>query len=121
MVAGAQQQEHMARLIYGAGARLLRVECTGCAYIAATLAAFSDHYQAMRPTPPPEPPPACLAALGLGWGATVADVRHAYRRLVKQVHPDHAGPASAAAFRELRAQYEAALALVGQKPKEAAA
>ena len=35
--------------------------------------------------------PECLAALGLAWPCTAADVRRAYRRLAKQSHPDGGG------------------------------
>jgi len=49
-----------------------------------------------------------FAALGLEPDASVAAVKAAYRREAKRLHPDHGG--DAAAFRDLHAQYEAALA-----------
>ncbi len=62
--------------------------------------------------------PPCLRALGLRGNATVADVKKAYRRLCHQLHPDHGG--DAAAFRQLQADYEAALAYVEQPQGQAA-
>lgn len=52
-------------------------------------------------------PPDCLAQLGLSLPCTAADVRAAFRRLAKDVHPDYGG--SPAEFQSLRAAYEQAL------------
>jgi hypothetical protein len=46
-----------------------------------------------------------LAVLGLGSGAAMADVRDAYRRLVRQHHPDIAGPAQTAQTARLTEAY----------------
>ncbi len=35
--------------------------------------------------------PPCLRALGLEWPCTEEDVKTAYRRLAKELHPDHGG------------------------------
>lgn len=35
--------------------------------------------------------PPCLRALGLEWPCTEEDVKVAYRRLAKELHPDHGG------------------------------
>jgi hypothetical protein len=35
--------------------------------------------------------PPCLRALGLTWPCTEADVKRAYRRLAKELHPDRGG------------------------------
>jgi hypothetical protein len=59
--------------------------------------------------PPAEAAPA-LAVLGLGPGATEADVRRAYRRLALETHPDRGG--SAEAFRRITAARDHALATV---------
>lgn len=52
--------------------------------------------------------------LGIPAGSPERDIRRAYRRLAKQLHPDRAAPADRAAaharFIELRAAYEAMLA-----------
>jgi len=52
--------------------------------------------------------------LGIPVGSPERDIRRAYRRLAKQLHPDRAAPADRAAaharFIELRAAYEAMLA-----------
>lgn len=45
--------------------------------------------------------------LGLRPGAGPAEVKRAYRRLVKEVHPDFAGPASLPRFLAIQAAYEA--------------
>lgn len=46
-----------------------------------------------------------LAVLGLAAGATFADVRVAYRRLVRQAHPDVAGPGATALTARLTQAY----------------
>jgi curved DNA-binding protein CbpA len=46
------------------------------------------------------------ARLGLAPGASMADVRTAYRRLVMHFHPDHAGTGSLQAFLALQTAYE---------------
>ena len=44
--------------------------------------------------------------LGLAPGASVAEVKRAYRRLAMDVHPDHAGSASLQTFLAVKAAYE---------------
>lgn len=46
------------------------------------------------------------ARLGLAPGASLADVKRAYRRLAMDVHPDRAGSGSLQAFLEVKAAYE---------------
>jgi len=55
--------------------------------------------------------PGCLELLGLAWPCTVAEVKSAYRKLVKRSHPDGGG--SHAGFLALQAAYEEALQLCG--------
>lgn len=57
------------------------------------------HTTGKRPqTPPPTPPDRAdaLGILGLGVGASEADIRAAHRRLLLAVHPDHGGSAELA-------------------------
>lgn len=54
-------------------------------------------------------PLTCLLRLGLTFPCTVAEVKAAYRRLVKQVHPDQGGNHDE--FLKLQAAYEQALRL----------
>jgi hypothetical protein len=51
--------------------------------------------------------PRCLGVLGLSWPCTVAEVKQAYRRLVKQAHPDGGGTQDE--FLALQEAYEQAL------------
>jgi hypothetical protein len=51
--------------------------------------------------------PNCLEVLELSWPCTVTDVKDAYRRLVRNAHPDGAG--SHDKFLQLQAAYEQAL------------
>ncbi len=51
--------------------------------------------------------PACLRQLGLQLPCTEADVRHAYRRLARALHPDAGGDPRT--FMALRVAYEEAL------------
>ena len=46
------------------------------------------------------------ARLGLGPGASIADVKRAYRRLAMHFHPDHAGPGSLPTFMAVKTAYE---------------
>ena len=46
------------------------------------------------------------ARLGLAPGASLADVKRAYRRLAMHVHPDRAGSGSLQRFLEVKAAYE---------------
>jgi DnaJ-domain-containing protein 1 len=64
-------------------------------------------YMSRRRGPEPEPPPRAGAAmsraeayriLGLSEGASVEEVREAYRRLMKRVHPDLGGSSALAAM-----------------------
>ena len=57
--------------------------------------------------------PECLRDLGLGAGATRADVKRAFRRHALRAHPDRGG--SARAFRHLMATYDAALHHVSER------
>jgi hypothetical protein len=66
-------------------------------------AARARHSGSVGATPP------CLAALGLSWPSTDADIRRAYRARVKTAHPDGGG--SSQKFIELRVAYQQALAL----------
>ena len=54
-------------------------------------------------------PLTCFVRLGLSFPCTTAEVKAAYRRLVKQAHPDQGG--SQAEFLKLQAAYEQALRL----------
>jgi hypothetical protein len=54
-------------------------------------------------------PLTCFIRLGLSFPCTVAEVKAAYRRLVKQVHPDQGGNHDE--FLKLQAAYEQALRL----------
>jgi hypothetical protein len=62
----------------------------------------------------PGTPPVCLRILGLTPPSTEAEVRAAYRRKARELHPDVGG--DAAAFVLLNAAYEEALALVSRPP-----
>jgi hypothetical protein len=44
--------------------------------------------------------------LGLAPGASLADVKRAYRRLAMRVHPDHAGSRSLQSFLAIKAAYD---------------
>ena len=57
--------------------------------------------------------PRCLVVLGLSWPCTVAEVKEAYRRLVKRAHPDGGG--SHDEFLALQEAYEQALKLFWKK------
>ena len=46
------------------------------------------------------------ARLGLAPGASLADVKRAYRRLAMHFHPDHAGPGSLPIFMAVKSAYE---------------
>ena len=46
------------------------------------------------------------ARLGLAPGASMADVKRAYRRLAMHFHPDHAGPGSLQTFMAVKTAYE---------------
>ena len=48
--------------------------------------------------------------LGLSPGATIEEVKAAYRRLAKRYHPDSAGPAAVSRFLEVQHAYEMLLA-----------
>jgi len=57
------------------------------------------HTSGKRPQGPASPPPDradALDILGLGTGASDADIRAAHRRLLLAVHPDHGGSAELA-------------------------
>jgi DnaJ family protein C protein 19 len=57
------------------------------------------HTTGKRRDRPPAPPPDridALGILGLGAGASDADIRAAHRRLLLAVHPDHGGSAELA-------------------------
>ena len=46
------------------------------------------------------------ARLGVAPGASLADVKRAYRRLAMHFHPDHAGPGSLQTFLAVKTAYE---------------
>jgi DnaJ-class molecular chaperone len=46
------------------------------------------------------------ATLGIGQGASAEGIRAAYLRLVKALHPDHAGQAGTSRFREVQQAYD---------------
>jgi hypothetical protein len=50
--------------------------------------------------------PDAYARLGLAPGASLNDVKQAYRRLAMRFHPDRAGAQGVAAFLDLKAAYE---------------
>jgi hypothetical protein len=54
-------------------------------------------------------PTACFTALGLGANATTEDIKQAYRRLSRKIHPDQGGDHEQ--FIALQRAYEQALAL----------
>jgi hypothetical protein len=58
--------------------------------------------------------PACLTLLGLSLPCTIAEVKAAYRKRVKQFHPDHGG--SHEEFLTLQTAYEEALRLCRYHP-----
>jgi curved DNA-binding protein CbpA len=62
-------------------------------------------------TPPADP----YRTLGLTRGATLADVKQAYRALAKINHPDAAGPAALPRFLAIQAAYEQLIAGSGAK------
>ena len=53
---------------------------------------------------PPAPDP--YRTLGLPRGASLAEVKRAYRQLAKEHHPDAAGPAALPRFLAIQAAYE---------------
>lgn len=55
------------------------------------------------------------AALGLTWGATVTDIKEAYRRRARELHPDTSRLEPSAALRQFRVVQEAYDALVNHK------
>jgi hypothetical protein len=57
--------------------------------------------------------PQCILALGLTMPCTEEDVLAAYRRKVKQLHPDRGGDRRA--FLRLQAHFEQAMELVGER------
>jgi len=59
-----------------------------------------------RETPP------CILALGLKMPCTADDILTAYRRQVKQLHPDHGGDRRA--FLRLQANFEQAMKLIAR-------
>ncbi len=64
-------------------------------------------------TPPGDP----YRVLGLAPGASLDDVKHAYRRLAKASHPDSAGPTATARFIALQQAYEALLRIAPVGPR----
>jgi hypothetical protein len=61
-------------------------------------------------TPAARSLPPCLSLLGLSWPCTVQEIKQAFRRKVKTVHPDHGG--NSADFQVLHRAYKEALTLV---------
>lgn len=68
---------------------------------------------------PPGPPGAAVTpneayrVLGLAPGADPVDVRHAYRQLIRAVHPDHHGPGTAEATATLNEAFRVLRTSVG--------
>ena len=60
--------------------------------------------------------PYCLRALGLTVPCTEKEVKEAYRRLAKEMHPDRGG--DIARFRKLNHQFEKALQYVQEEPQQ---
>jgi hypothetical protein len=58
--------------------------------------------------------PRAIAALGLRAGCTAEELKRAYRKRVKKLHPDHGGDHRR--FLLLQAHFEEALAIVGSSP-----
>jgi hypothetical protein len=56
--------------------------------------------------------PRCILALGLTLPCTAEDILAAYRRKVKQLHPDRGGERSE--FLRLQAHFEQAMAFIGE-------
>ena len=57
------------------------------------------------------PQPVSFAGFGLDAGCSEEDVHRAYRKQVKNAHPDHGGDADQ--FKRLQAAYEEALKIIG--------
>jgi hypothetical protein len=57
--------------------------------------------------------PACISAFGLRLPCTEEDVKHAYRRQVKSLHPDRGGDARR--FQLLQCQFEEALRFLAEE------
>jgi hypothetical protein len=79
------------------------IEAAGDADSLALILAYLDRRGVARESPPPpEHGPMSRAeayrVLGLAPGASVDEVRAAYRRLIRRVHPDHGGSSALAAM-----------------------
>ena len=57
--------------------------------------------------------PPCITAFGLRLPCTAEDVKHAYRRRVKRLHPDRGGDART--FQLLQKQFEEALRFLAEE------
>jgi hypothetical protein len=71
------------------------------------------HYRRELPEWVRRTSPQCILALGLTMPCTADDVLTAYRRKVKQLHPDRGGDRRA--FLRLQAHFEQAMALVAEE------
>jgi hypothetical protein len=81
------------------------IEAAGDADSLALILAYLDRRGVPRePPPPPAPEPGRMTeaeaycVLGLAPGASLEEVRAAYRRLIRRVHPDHGGSSALAAL-----------------------
>lgn len=103
-------REDLARLVVRAARRAL-VEGTTVdeAWLRARIAEACR--KPRRPAAKVRPGAECLAVLGLGPGATIEQVKAAYRRKAVEIHPDRGG--TDAAMAQLNEAYEAALRLLG--------
>jgi hypothetical protein len=77
----------------------------------------ADIYTLHKPeTSESRPVPDAIRALGLGWPSTARDVKRAFRRMSRKLHPDVGGDHEA--FIELQAKYEEALKAVASAYSE---
>lgn len=58
----------------------------------------------------------CWERLRVDAGASAAEVRAAYRRRVRELHPDHGGGGDGAVMRALQDARAEALAAIGRRP-----
>lgn len=69
-----------------------------------------------RPAGPRSPAPrSAWATLGLAPGASLAEVRRAFRQLALETHPDHGG--DAARFRDVQRAYERLVGKLARRPR----
>lgn len=85
-----------------------RVRCAEAAEYERFQTRFATSAYSPRPSAPALPP--CFRTLGLDAGASIDDVRKAFRRLAFAAHPDRGGPPEP--FINLETAYRAALRVV---------